>query len=308
MVFSKRYGYEPVSPEITVLEPDAAAMTLRHAGALALAAGMLILVAARPALCWTLEVRVSDAEGNEIPKTEGGWISIVGSIPQGPAPGTPMNFANGVGPGPAQSEFTFENLPDSATGCAIKMSVERDPLRAHTCFKGGTVKLDACGGPGREHLMMKWTAYGDRSPDVTMHWSDGQASEIAATAITSNPITVHGFVTAREGATERPVKGVEIRILDGNNAWRTVAEKTTDARGEYDLSILPSQIECPEYPRLKMVLDTGGTGYVGGETGAGGATAHWMLSKNCPPDLAYEGVNFGPGVFIHPACVAKASR
>jgi hypothetical protein len=119
---------------------------------------------------------------------------------------------------------------------------------------------------------MNWTVYTDRSPRVTVLGADGHRTEITALS-TRRPIPVSGTVICKvRGQPEqiagdwiqpptRPIEGVKVSVLDGNDGWRKIASAMTDEKGLYQMTVLP---KCDE-PDLKMILDPEGTGYQGGE-------------------------------------------
>jgi hypothetical protein len=145
---------------------------------------------------------------------------------------------------------------------------------------------------------MNWTVYTDRSPRVTILGADGHRTEITALS-TCHPITASGTVICKvRGQPKqvvgqrwiqpqtRPIEGVKVSVLDGDDGWRKIASATTDGKGQYQMTVLP---KCDE-PDLKMILDPDGTGYQGGEIDGGLGAWIWTLFTKSPP----AGTNLPP--------------
>jgi hypothetical protein len=159
---------------------------------------------------------------------------------------------------------------------------------------------------------MNWTVYTDRSPRVTVLGADGHRTEITALS-TRRPIPVSGTVICKvRGQPEqiagdwiqppkRPIEGVKVSVLDGNDGWRKIASAMTDEKGQYQMTVLP---KCDE-PDLKMILDPEGTGYQGGEINGAGIM-DWTLFTKSPPVVLSHGSPMGP-VFRMRAEPLKAS-
>jgi hypothetical protein len=104
----------------------------------------------------------------------------------------------------------------------------------------------------------------------------------------TQPEPSHGTVAAWTPGGFELVKGVELKMLDGGDDWRTVATARTDDQGKYELSFLPRFPDCPDYPYWKLFLDGHGTRHQGGYLEPApeplcGCGVYWMLSKRSPP-------------------------
>jgi hypothetical protein len=259
-------------------------------------AATIVLGATTPALSWDLTGEVTDPSGHEIGPSVMPSVSIDGAAAL-KAAGIGRNvFSLSLGCPPCMASFSFKGLPDSPLGCTITITIQ-----GLSCFKGGLVRLARCGGPGQEHVKMNWTVYRDRSPRVTILGENGHGTEITALR-TRRPIPVSGTVICKvRGQPEqvfgqrwiqpptRPIEGVKVSVLDGNDGWRKIASATTDERGQYQMTVLP---KCDE-PDLKMILDPEGTGYQGGEIDDWGII-DWTLFTKSPPVVTAHGSLFGP--------------
>jgi hypothetical protein len=233
---------------------------------------IVLLAGTKPVMAWTIEGDVTDSKGKAI---SGGLVAPDVTVDK-------VGYGYGVSAASrGKSHYVRAGIRDSDHGCTVRMIVDQ------SCFRGGTVRLDRCGGPEREHLTMNWTMYVDRAPKVTIISDHGKRTtsavhEISVPEIPLRPILFTGSLSCRVRGSQykyRPVSGVRIKILDGYDDWRVLKEATSDSAGRYEMLLEP---KCPTNPQLRMIIDPQGTGYHGGQSVAWNGMS-WILFTLYPP-------------------------
>jgi hypothetical protein len=179
-----------------------------------------------------------------------------------------------------QGAYLLPNLPASVNGCTIR-------IRGAWCFRDGLYELKDCPGDLRR-AQIDWSLDPDEDPRAVLHRSGGHSESLPITIWAPTPYAVIGKVFCNTDTPNPPhgdmvnfvpVAGVSIRVLDGNDNWRQLAEAVSDRKGDYRLSYVQ---KCPALPRLRSILDADGTGYQGGEVDVGPHGA-WVVFPGSPP-------------------------
>ena len=234
-------------------------------------------------MAWSLTGRVGDAAGKPV---TGGWVEVLFPLQPGQVATSSMMATI-----ERQGTYALPNLPASVNGCTIR-------IRGAWCFRDGFYILNDCPGNLR-HAQIDWSLDPDEDPTAVLHRSDGHSESLPISIWAPEPYPVVGKVFCNTyipnppyGAMVNfvPVAGIKIRVLDGNDNWRQLAEAVSDSNGDYRLSYVQ---KCPALPRLRSILDADGTGYQGGEVDVG-PSGGWVVFPGSAPSFTSKASPSGP--------------